>query len=538
LSARHRWWAVALVFGIVAAWVPYRDLLWQLPWGSDASKWVRNGSLDNEACWHFVTGAKHFIGYRPVTAATFVLNQALFGYEAWSYRALDLALHLGAGLLVFAVHRELTGRRDGWALVPMALLLLHPATEEVVPYVARRSYLLAMAFGLGAVVVTLRGVGRTGRGEVAHAVVAGVLLGVAVLSNEVAYVLLPLMPLFAAHVAPAGARIRATAVTLPALALCVLAVLRRYWVLGVWGGGYGKRYFAIVSSTGRPMWRELSSWQPRRILEACWQYLLTPNSVAGDPALVDGDLGIAVSAVLFAWLVWFCVVRVILRYDEREARTAGLMGLWMAGSVAIIVLSQTWFWRQAYSLLPPLGITLAISVSAAVHAIREREVPEVVQGLVAGWVLLGAVLRGPAIGGMDPAPHRGRMFGTEIVQQMRELVAETSGPGIVWMVVPLRPPAAHLVRTWGDRLGATRGLQFRLLAHLDARSGPRDARVALVPNAVVLQRGLVFADNSLIDLLKPRDGALSLRALARQTHGEWIMVIDTDHTESRSLTAP
>ena len=92
MTALRRWWpwlALVLVLLLVGV-LPYYSLVDHVPWGPDAAKWVDRGTLDDPNWSRWVFDSKHFIGYRPVPALSFVLNELFTGYEPWGYRLTDL----------------------------------------------------------------------------------------------------------------------------------------------------------------------------------------------------------------------------------------------------------------------------------------------------------------------------------------------------------------------------------------------------------------------------------------------------------------
>lgn len=89
------------------------------------------------------------VGGRPLLNLSFALNQAISGEAVWSYHAANLAIHLGAGLLLFGVVRR-TLAALGWpaeapglAAGAAALWLLHPLQTAAVTYVVQRAESLA-----------------------------------------------------------------------------------------------------------------------------------------------------------------------------------------------------------------------------------------------------------------------------------------------------------------------------------------------------------------------------------------------------------
>ncbi len=83
---------------------------------------------------------------RPLTEASFWLNNALFGRAPLSWHLIDLALHLMVAALVFDILRRLIGQRAG--LVAALIFAVHPIMTEPVAYVFARATLLATLFSL------------------------------------------------------------------------------------------------------------------------------------------------------------------------------------------------------------------------------------------------------------------------------------------------------------------------------------------------------------------------------------------------------
>jgi tetratricopeptide (TPR) repeat protein len=110
---------------------------------------------------------------RPVAHMSFGLNHYFGGYEVTGYHAVNLAIHLLNGLLVYAlaldVFRRLRGlpgqwnpdldaRAAGWMALCAALLFVaHPLQVQSVTYVVQRMNSLATGFYIGALLLYLRG---------------------------------------------------------------------------------------------------------------------------------------------------------------------------------------------------------------------------------------------------------------------------------------------------------------------------------------------------------------------------------------------
>ena len=92
---------------------------------------------------------------RPLTYFTFWCNHQLGGSEAAGYHAVNLALHLGAALLLFAVLGRLLPKSA--AVGAAFLFAVHPLAVEPVAYVFARSTLLATVFSLACLLFWVRG---------------------------------------------------------------------------------------------------------------------------------------------------------------------------------------------------------------------------------------------------------------------------------------------------------------------------------------------------------------------------------------------
>src|SRR6185312_4252239 len=84
------------------------------------------------------------VGGRPFLNLSLALNQAFGGTNPWGYHALNLAIHVLAGLTLFGlVRRTLEAGRKGSALLPAfaAALLwtVHPLQTEAVTYIVQRA---------------------------------------------------------------------------------------------------------------------------------------------------------------------------------------------------------------------------------------------------------------------------------------------------------------------------------------------------------------------------------------------------------------
>ena len=133
---------------------------------------VREGEiLRQPAAWLHLAG-------RPLSYATFALNLRWYGPEVESFHAVNLAIHILAGILVFFLARRivrLTGARvvfagDGsgspslprdpapWVAAAVALLfIVHPVQTQAVTYIVQRMASLAALFYLLSVLLYAEG---------------------------------------------------------------------------------------------------------------------------------------------------------------------------------------------------------------------------------------------------------------------------------------------------------------------------------------------------------------------------------------------
>lgn len=126
---------------------------------------------------------------RPVVNLSFALNYAFGGLDVTGYHVANLALHLVAGLLLFAVLRrtlELPALRARWGGDAVAvagtatlLWLVHPLLTESVTFVTQRNEILVGIFYLLTLYCFIRAVDSPMAGRWHVAAVAACLLGMA-----------------------------------------------------------------------------------------------------------------------------------------------------------------------------------------------------------------------------------------------------------------------------------------------------------------------------------------------------------------------
>lgn len=109
--------------------------------------------------WPVLSPASNLtVGGRPIANLSLAINYAISGEAVWSYHALNLAIHLLAGLVLFGIVRRTLSQprlraRFGDVALTLAcaaagLWLLHPLQTESVTYVIQRTESLAGLFYL------------------------------------------------------------------------------------------------------------------------------------------------------------------------------------------------------------------------------------------------------------------------------------------------------------------------------------------------------------------------------------------------------
>jgi tetratricopeptide (TPR) repeat protein len=110
------------------------------------------------------------VGGRPVLNLTLALNYAVSGAHVWSYHALNLAIHMFAGLTLFGTLRRTLARRAApqASLIALSISLvwvLHPLQTESVTYMIQRAESLMGLFYLLTLYCLVRGADEAGQGR-------------------------------------------------------------------------------------------------------------------------------------------------------------------------------------------------------------------------------------------------------------------------------------------------------------------------------------------------------------------------------------
>jgi hypothetical protein len=144
------------------------------------------GSVFQSDLWHFQESQSGY--YRPLMMVSLMVDHAAFGDWAGGYHLHSLAWHL---LCVFLIGRLLGQLFDPTrGAIAAALYAVHPVVSETVCFVSARNDSMALALGLGAILLTAP---RKANG--ARCFGAAVLAAAACLAKENGVVVLALLPL-------------------------------------------------------------------------------------------------------------------------------------------------------------------------------------------------------------------------------------------------------------------------------------------------------------------------------------------------------
>jgi len=453
-----------VLLAALASW-PFLETLAYWPMTADPPVWIGRGTPLSADWLSWVFAGDHFSWYRPLTALTFALDQAVGGVDPRVFRATDLGLHLGVGLLACAVYTRWSRRSPSWAGVFVAAIVwTHPLAEEVVPYMARRSYSLAMCLGLAALWLLAGGVERVRGGAPGRAASLGVggLLVLALLSNEAALTVVLIVPLLVA----AGLRGRERACSeglrllLPAALLVAVAMALRCWVLGGLGG-YGElaQQRQAPSEVLPPLWASVTGFR------AAWTLVL--------------------AVPVGAYFLWAALGGLrpgplasgSLRSGAAPERQLVLVGvLWIALAGLLYVAAGIYTPRQAYGLQVPLAFAVV-----GAWCTRGGWL-----GALAPAVLLGVLLSSaPVVRGQQPNRLRGWAERQALLEAVIEDLEACETPAVVRLVLPNMRPQAPL---------GTDGA--RVILHRSIRQPVSWAEVALRGRALSLRDFLYY----------PRDG--------------------------------
>lgn len=298
---------------------------------------------------------------RPLSMASFALNLHFFGPNPFSFKLINLLIHLANGVLVFVLVQQLWPRLTGGDGSPLAAIwltaawLLHPINLTPVLFIAQRMTSLATFFSLAALILYLHG--RSASASKGRLLIAASLLlcwPAAILSKETA-VLLPLFVLLCEWLALDGIRLISTrtrwlVATVTAFALAGISILEWDFLTG----GYRFRNFGLL---------ERLMTEARVLWFYVWQLVLPlPDFFAlhhDDFPISRGLLSPA--STLLAIVGWIASLAIaIWRHKKTPALAFGL--LWfMAGHLLESTILPLELVYEHRNYLPSIGILICLA---------------------------------------------------------------------------------------------------------------------------------------------------------------------------------
>ena len=431
-----------LVAVLVAGALPFAAYLPYWPMTTDGTLWVSRGALTSPDWWSWDLFSNHFIGYRPVTALSFTLDYLVGGFAAWPYRLTNMLLHGLTGLAVYLAFRALHGPSGRWAgCLAAAVLLAHPVCEEVVPLLARRSYILCALFSAAAVPFLVDAC-RDGRWRSRPAALCAAMVALAIFSNEEGYILVVALPLLALFLRADGQRTWLVRIR-PAALIILGAVLALAAKLAATGelGGYG-------SSEPEPAKFVATTIKTLKVF-------FLPSSESGLTPWIPG--GEATKTAIWVYLALACllvplVLLVHARVKGRAHHPASLplmLGVWLFGYILLALLTGTWSRRQAYPGLVPTALLIA---TLAHQAATRRRVWDLVHAPMLVLLLAAMLTHSPAVHGVSQRRLEAAADQQQRLISARDLLQELPRRSLVYMAsstgAPLRGSRIRVPNLW------------------------------------------------------------------------------------------
>lgn len=371
-----RWSAPLLVAVIVLAYVPSLSggyLSWDDSWLVADNARLHHARLsDWIACWtdlSLATRMQFGAEFLPIRDASWLLESRLIGLAPASLRLVNLAIYVGAILLLRRALRSVS--KDPWAPeIVTWLFALHPAHVESVAWIAGRKDVLALLFVAAAADVYA----RRGRYHVAG---TAVLLALALLSKSMSIAALALLPLLDLAASRPLQRRALAAAGVVAVAIMPLHIFVGR-VVGMTEPLAGGSRLSALATMG-PVWA-------RYLGCMLWPGQLSlvhdvPTRTAFDAASLGGYALLAGWAA-GAWVLW-------RRHQSRGAAIALLSFV-----VPLAPVSQVLFALQNRMADRYLWLSvLAPGVLAATLARRSRTAGAVAAVLFGALCLVGTVVR-------------------------------------------------------------------------------------------------------------------------------------------------
>lgn len=142
-----------LVVFTLAVWWPVLTYQWVATW--DDAVFILGNPHVRQWSWVWMATTQWYGHWMPLTWLTFSANYALFGDAAWSWHAVNLALHTITAVLFFCVARRLVGSTAG-ALFAALVFAVHPLRMESVAWISERKDVVMGVCFVGAVLLWMQ----------------------------------------------------------------------------------------------------------------------------------------------------------------------------------------------------------------------------------------------------------------------------------------------------------------------------------------------------------------------------------------------
>lgn len=446
---RYLWLGATVLIAMWSMW-SYHELLALWPWDNDAVTWVEKGSFDNKHLANWIFSSSHFIAYRPVAAASFLIND-LMPTESYLFRGVDILFHGIVVILVAVLFRTIThasNTHPGFGVLAALLFALHPACDDIVAYTSRRSYTLALILGLSGLTVLT----RSARTPVAFSgthLAGSLLLTGALLSNEMSFALVPVaIMLMASESWKHGGLQAAWRPALLPVIFAGLAWARRLDVLGRLGGYH--RHYTAYAAGGSKHLRKVDEPDLLNLAGRAWEYLTFPVSFRGKAGM--GPLGETGAEVLAAFLLVLAAGLSVRAYKRVDGRAGAIFAIWVLGIILLCVASKVWFWRMGYAMVVPWA--MLISWLTRELFVELRDMPSrAASAILILFALAPTLSHSAMINGFDTQPLTSRFRGSAVIHSLREEVAAArKARAAVYLALPMQKHRVYGVKSWLKRL--------------------------------------------------------------------------------------
>jgi Tfp pilus assembly protein PilF len=462
--------------------------LWPPVWMSKTSAWYAS------------------VNHRPVVAFSLALNYRLGGLGVSGYHAVNLLVHICAGLVLFGlIHRTLLSdrlkARFGQAACSLATIcalvwLLHPLQSQVVNYTLQRSESIMGFFYLATCYCFARGSQSSDKGWLVLAVGACA-LGMA---SKESMVTAPVAVLMLDRIYWADSY--ATLLRKRWVAYLGLALTWAILVLLMWSGPHGR---ALGFSSNVTSWIYLVNQVP--VVATYLQLAFWPHPLLLDYGWPNLELGIAdvvPQLLLLTGVLGFTAITLV------KAPKFGFLGLWFfltlsPTSSVVPIVNEVAAERRIY--LPLAGVVIATVVGSflLLHLLQRTPPPRRwVSGVwgAAAAVVVVALAAGTVLRNQD---YESRLSIWEsVVAQRPDHARAYSNLGHAYAANGAYETAVEQFRT-AVALNPTYARAHNNLGNALAATGASDAAIASYRAALKIEPGYAKAAYNLGNVLKSQD---------------------------------